>query len=111
MEEANIYIVDDDQALCHALSKIIEGLGFQTVICNSAEELLETLPLNEVGCILLDIRMGGLSGMELQQVLIQKGCKLPIIFLTGHATVKMAVQAVQLGAYDFLEKPFDNDRL
>ena len=111
MEDAIIYIVDDDKALCHVLSKIIEGLGLKTVTCNSAEELLEAIPLNEVGCILLDIRMGGLSGMELQQVLIQKDCQLPIIFLTGHGTVRMAVQAVQLGAYDFLEKPFDNDRL
>ncbi len=111
MEEATVYIVDDDKALCHILSKIIEGLGLKTVSCHSAEELLEAFPLNEVGCILLDVRMDGLSGIELQQVLIQKNCQLPIIFLTGHATVRMAVQTVQIGAYDFLEKPFDNDRL
>jgi len=111
MEEATVYIVDDDKPLCHALSQIINMVSLKNISCHSGEDLLASFPLSKIGCILLDIRMGGLSGLELQQVILQKECKLPIIFLTGHASVRIAVQAVQLGAFDFLEKPFDNDKL
>jgi FixJ family two-component response regulator len=111
MDEAVVYIVDDDEHLCAALSSVIGKFHLKTSIYHTAEEFLVALPLSNIGCILLDIRMGKMSGLELQQELTNKGCQLPIIFLTGHATIRMAVQAVKLGAFEFLEKPFDNDRL
>ncbi len=111
MSKAVVYIVDNDKQLCSVMSEIFDKFSLKSTSYHSAEDFIAAFPLSEIGCILLDMRMGKMSGLELQQDLISKGCQLPVIFLTGHGSVRTAVQALKLGAFEFLEKPFDNDGL
>jgi len=106
-----IHIVDDDSAVRDALGLLMRAEGLETRTHASAEAFLETLTPTSKGCVLLDVRMPGLSGLELQQVLKKKQAAMPVIIMTGYADVPMAVQAMKAGAVDFIEKPFDNDRL
>ena len=106
-----VYIVDDDDAvrdsLCFLLkSVVITGNGF-----SSGGEFLATYDPEWQGCILLDIRMPGISGMEVQRQLADLNCSLPIIFITGHGDIPMAVEAMHQGAYDFIQKPFHDQEL
>jgi RNA polymerase sigma factor (sigma-70 family) len=100
-----IHIVDDDAAYRKALARLLEASGYRVALYASAAQLLETLPPVEPGCILLDIQMHGLSGLELQERLAASGNPLPIVFLTGHADVPSSVRAIKAGAEDFLTKP------
>ncbi|MFY8105714.1 MAG: response regulator transcription factor, partial [Elstera sp.] len=105
-----IHIIDDDEAIRDALSWLIASRSVAVETWESAESFLAAYQPSLRGCLLLDIRMGGMSGMELFERLRAQGCSLPVIFLTGHADVPMAVAALKRGAYDFVEKPFnDND--
>ncbi len=106
-----IHIVDDDSAVRNALCLLMQAEGLQTRAYTSAEEFLEDITPTTVGCVVLDVRMPGLSGLELQQILQKKQVVLPVIIMTGYADVPMAVQAMKAGAMDFIEKPFDNNRL
>lgn len=106
-----IHIVDDDSAVRNALSLLMEAEGLQVRAYASAEEFLEGVTPATKGCLLLDVRMPGLSGLELQQALRKKRINLPVIIMTGYADVPMAVQAMKAGALEFIEKPFDNERL
>ena len=106
-----VYIVDDDDAvrdsLCFLLKSVdITGKGF-----SSGNEFLDAYDPDWEGCILLDIRMPGVSGMEVQRQLAERNCPLPIIFITGHGDIPMAVEAMHLGAYDFIQKPFHDQEL
>ena len=108
------YLVDDDEAIRDALSWLLESRGVNCRSWPSAEAFLahlEQTPGPLAGCIVLDIRMDGMSGLELFDLLIQRGCKAPVIFLTGHGDVPMAVGALKKGAFDFVEKPFDDNLL
>ena len=105
-----VYVVDDDRYICEAICELLEKLSICCRIFNSAEEFIDSLPLEESGCIILDISMRGMSGIELQKNLIELKCDLPIIFLTGNCTVGAAVDALKDGAFDFLEKPINNER-
>ena len=105
-----IYIVDDDPAILESLCWLIEGDGLPVVPFKNAQELLEA-PLRDAGCIVLDIRMPGMTGMELQEQLAATGHTPPIVFITGHGEVDMAVRAMKRGAFDFLQKPFDEQAL
>ncbi|SDG96593.1 response regulator transcription factor [Propionivibrio dicarboxylicus] len=106
-ENCVVHVVDDDGALRRALRFLLESVGWQVRLHASAEEFLEALaPLEAPACALLDIRMPAMSGLELQQILRERGVTLPIIFMTGHADVSMVVQAMKSGAADFIEKPF-----
>lgn len=106
-EHCVVHVVDDDPALRRSLRFLLESVGWQVRLHASAEELLETLQeLAVPSCVLLDIRMPSMSGLELQQVLRERRVGLPIVFMTGHADVSMAVQAMKSGAADFIEKPF-----
>ena len=109
--QATVHIVDDDAAMRNALSLLLvtESLPVRTYA--SAEEFLRSVQPTSRGCLLLDVRMPGMSGLELQQVLKEKQIAMPIIIMTGYADVPTAVQAMKAGAFDFIEKPFDNDRL
>ena len=106
-----IFLVDDDAAVCHALSVFLEGCGYVVRTFASAEAFLERVTGVTDGVMLLDQRMTGMSGLELQTELGRRRIELPIIFITGHGDVKMSVKAVKAGAVDFLEKPFSNEDL
>jgi FixJ family two-component response regulator len=104
-EQANVIVVDDDEAMREALSELILSAGFQPVTLGSIRELLETDLLQRPGCQILDVRMPGASGLDLQEYLARSGNPKPIIFLTGHGDIPMTVQAMKAGAVDFLTKP------
>ena len=107
----NIFLVDDDTAVCHALSLSLETSGYNVKTFLSAEAFLEEAEGELEGIMLLDQRMTGMSGLELQAELARHGIDLPIIFITGHGDVQMSVKAVKAGAIDFLEKPFSDEDL
>jgi two-component system, LuxR family, response regulator FixJ len=104
--EATIYIVDDDEAMRKSLALLLEGEGFGVKTYPSGKKFLENSKFAAKGCVLLDVRMPGIDGLELQQLLPQRGIYLPIVMITGHGDVPMAVQAMKTGAKDFIEKPF-----
>jgi two-component system, LuxR family, response regulator DctR len=106
-----VHLVDDDEAIRDSLSWLLQsrGLACQTYV--SAESFLAVWTGEIAGCLLLDIRMGGMSGLELFERLLESGNRLPVIFLTGHGDVPMAVSALKKGAFDFVEKPFDDNEL
>jgi len=103
-----IAIVDDDQSVQSDLQDLIESEGLSTLCFGSAEEFLDSGAQNEAGCLIADIRMPGMSGIELQAKLKADRCRVPIIFITAHGDAKMRIQAMRDGAVEFLTKPFDN---
>jgi two-component system, LuxR family, response regulator TtrR len=102
-----VYVVDDDEAVRDSLAWLLEASGYRVTGFATAESFLERYDPLAVGVLILDIRMPGMTGLELQEVLHQRGSLLPIIFITGHGDVPMAVKAMKLGAADFIEKPFN----
>jgi two-component system response regulator FixJ len=109
---ATIYIVDDDEGVRNSLRFLLKSVGHVCQTLASANEFLETYQPQQPGCLILDVRMPGMSGLELQQQLNLRGAIIPVIFITGHGDVPMAVEAMQHGASDFLQKPFrDQDLL
>jgi FixJ family two-component response regulator len=108
---AVIHIVDDDASFQKSLAQLLQALGYEVMRYASAERLLETPPDARLGCILLDVRMPGLSGPDLQDRLTQLGSLLPIIFLSGHGTVQTSVRVIKAGAEDFLLKPIAKEEL
>lgn len=109
---ATIYVVDDDDGMRRALSLLLSTVGYKTAVFASSKEFLDKVKTDAAGCLILDIRMPGMSGLELQQHLNRMGSMLPVIFITGHGDVPMAVQAMKEGAFEFVQKPFrDQDLL
>ncbi|WP_018411071.1 response regulator transcription factor [Methyloversatilis thermotolerans] len=109
-EHDQIHIVDDDEAIRDALGWLFRSRGHTVRLWPSAEALIDSGELGRCGCLVLDIRMEGMSGLELFAWLGEHGHRMPVIFLTGHGDVPMAVAALKQGAFDFVEKPFnDND--
>jgi len=109
--QAVVHIVDDDEAVRKALSFLMHSEDIPAFEYASAEEFLDKRAQLNPGCLLLDIRMPGMSGLQLLDELNKKNDMLPVVFITGHADVPMAVKAMKLGAIDFIEKPFDNEHL
>jgi RNA polymerase sigma factor (sigma-70 family) len=109
--ENTVFVVDDDQAMRHSLKWLIESVGLRVRTFGSAEDFLQTYYPGQAGCLLLDVRMPGMSGLELQSYLAREEICLPVIIITGHGDVAMAVKAMQAGAMDFIEKPFDDEAL
>ncbi len=107
--DAIVFIVDDDEAVRQSTAWLIESIGLKVTTFISADEFLEEYN-NEPGCIVMDVRMPGMSGLEAQEEMKNRGMTLPLIFITGHGDVPMAVRALKRGAFDFIEKPF-NDQL
>jgi len=103
-----IAIVDDDKSVQSALQDFIESEGLSTLCFGSAEEFLDSGVQDEAGCLIADIRMSAISGIELQSRLKADRCRIPIILITAHGDPKMRVQAIRDGAVEFLTKPFDN---
>jgi FixJ family two-component response regulator len=108
---STVHVVDDDALLRMALSRLLMASGYRVVQYESASEFLERAPSNDAGCILLDIDMPGMNGLQLQDQLGDAGNALPIVFLTGRGDIRMSVRAMKAGAEDFLEKPVDTDDL
>jgi RNA polymerase sigma factor (sigma-70 family) len=112
MSDATVFIVDDDQAVARSLRWLIETVRLQVETFASAQAFLDGYDAAKPGCLVLDVRMPGMSGLELQERLAaRRGYHVPIIFITGHGDVQMAVRAVQAGAFDFVEKPFNDQDL
>ena len=106
-----VAIVDDDDLMRSALQGLLKSAGLPAQVFASAEEFLKSGQQNEVGCLVADIRMPGMSGLELQEKLNAEGCGIPIIFITAHGDAKMRAQALRAGAVEFLTKPFDDEIL
>ena len=111
LEEAYVFIVDDDASVRDSLRWLIESVQLKVLSFNSAQEFLDGYKNQQTGCVVLDVRMPGISGLDLQEELRQQGFVLPVIIITGHADVPMAVRAFKSGAYDFIEKPFNDQHL
>jgi RNA polymerase sigma factor (sigma-70 family) len=110
-EEQTVFVVDDDVAVRDALSWLIKSVGLNVETYGSAQEFLENYKSERSGCLVLDVRMPGMSGLELQEKLTADKIALPVIVVTGHGDVPMAVRAVKAGAFDFIEKPFNDQVL
>lgn len=111
MSDPTLYIVDDDHSVRDSLALLLNFRGFRTREFASAEDFLAAWRPDWQGCLLLDLRMTGMDGLALQQVLSEKGARLPIVFLTGHGDIAQARAALKAGAIDFLEKPIDHEAL
>ena len=111
MTEQCVYIVDDDEAMRDSLQWLIESQGLAVRTFAAAERFLAACGDAMAGCIVLDVRMPGMSGLELYEKMNLRRCTLPVIFITGHGDVPMAVSALKKGAVDFIEKPFNDKEL
>jgi FixJ family two-component response regulator len=107
----HVFIVDDDKKVCASLSNFFKLHDFEVSTYSNAQSYLDDLDQNYMGCLVSDIDMEGITGLELQNSLNKIGCVRPTIFITGHANVNIAVEAMKLGAFDFFEKPFNPDLL
>ena len=106
-----VAIVDDDHSIRIAVQDLLEAVGFPVQAFASAEEFLRSGKQRETACLIVDIRMPGMSGPELQENLNAEGCRIPTIFITAHGDAKMRAQALRAGAAEFLTKPFDDEIL
>ena len=111
MPDLNVFIVDDDASVRDSLGLLLSLRGYRTATFSDAESFLQALSPDWRGCILLDIRMPGMDGLALQRRLLELGCSLPVIVITGHGDVESARHAFKAQAADFLEKPLDQGRL
>ncbi|MDD2535797.1 MAG: response regulator transcription factor [Macromonas bipunctata] len=110
-KKGTVYVVDDDEAVRDSLQWLLEGQDYRVRTFESAEAFLSRYEAREVACLIADIRMDGMSGMELQERLLERQSPLPIVFITGHGDVPMAVESMKKGALDFIQKPFDEAQL
>ena len=110
-QTATIHIVDDDEAMRKSLTLLMKSINLQPRSYESAENFLDNYSPTEKSCILLDVRMPGMSGPELQEVLPEHNIHTPVIVMTGHGDINTAVKSMKAGAVDFIEKPFDHDQL
>ena len=110
-KRGTIYVVDDDEGVRDSLQWMLEGKDFRVRCFDSAETFLSRYDAREVACLIVDVRMGGMSGVELQTKLIERRSPLPIVFITGHGDVPMAVDTMKKGAMDFIQKPFQEESL
>jgi FixJ family two-component response regulator len=111
MREQTVFVVDDDQAVARSLRWLFETVHLKVETFSSAQAFIDGFDPSKPGCLVLDVRMPGMSGLDLQERLAAQQIHLPIIFITGHGDVEMAVRAVKAGAFDFVEKPFSDQDL
>ncbi len=110
-KKGTVYVVDDDEAVRDSLQWLLEGKDYRVRCFDSAESFLSRYDPREVACLIVDIRMAGMTGLDLQDRLIERKSPLPIVFITGHGDVPMAVDTMKKGALDFIQKPFNEDAL
>lgn len=106
-----VFLVDDDSSIRQAMGMLLESVGLDNEIFKSADDFLQKVSDDRSGCLVLDIRMPGKSGLELQEILAARGNSMPVIFVTGHGDIPMAVEAMRNGAVDFIQKPFRDQEL
>jgi FixJ family two-component response regulator len=109
--DPTVFVVDDDPAMRASLSWLLESVGLSVVTCSTARSFLDTYKPEQPGCLLLDVRMPDMGGLDLQAELSSRNISLPIVIITGYAEVPMAVRAMKGGAFDFIEKPFSDETL
>lgn len=109
--EGTVYVIDDDAAMRESLEFLLDSAGFTVTLFSDASVFLKQMPGLSFGCVVSDIRMPGINGIDLLRNLKMKRSELPIIIMTGHGDIPLAVEAIKLGALDFLEKPFEDERL
>jgi RNA polymerase sigma factor (sigma-70 family) len=109
--QATVYVVDDDPSVRRGLRRLIESVGRTVETLDSAQEFLQKYDRERPGCLVLDVRMPGVGGLELQERLAEEGIEVPIIFITGHGDVPMTARAMKAGAMDFIQKPFNEQEL
>jgi two-component system response regulator FixJ len=110
-DKGKVYVIDDDEAMRDSLNFLLDSADFNVTLFETALNFLDALPGLEFGCVVSDVRMPGLDGIELLKRMKIVHSKFPIVIMTGHGDVPLAVEAMKLGAVDFLEKPFEDDRL
>jgi len=110
-DRGKVYVIDDDEAMRDSLNFLLESASFNVTLFESAQKFLDALPKLDFGCVVSDVRMPGLDGIELLKRMKADHNPFPIVIMTGHGDIPLAVEAMKLGAVDFLEKPFEDDRL
>jgi len=110
-QKGNVYVIDDDPAMRDSLEFLLSSAGFNVTLFDSALTFLDVLPDLAFGCVVSDVRMPGMDGIDLLRHLKKEPKALPIVIMTGHGDIPLAVEAMKLGAIDFLEKPFEDERL
>ncbi|MCM2296115.1 response regulator [Rhodoferax sp.] len=110
-KKGTVYVIDDDEAVRDSLQWMLEGKDYRVRCFDSAESFLSRFDAREVACLIVDIRMGGMTGLELQNRLLESSSPLPLAFITGHGDVPMAVDSMKKGAMDFIQKPFNEEQL
>jgi two-component system, LuxR family, response regulator FixJ len=111
LHRGKVYVIDDDDAMRDSLDFLLGAADFHVTLFESAQNFLNALPTIDFGCVVSDVRMPGIDGIELLKHLKAGGSLFPVVIMTGHGDVPLAVEAMKLGAMDFLEKPFEDDRL
>jgi len=111
MSEAVVHVVDDDESARESLAFLLEAADFEVVSHASALALLDALPLTGAGCVITDMRMPDMTGLELVRELNARGSRVPVIMITGHGDIPLAVEAMRAGVADFIEKPFGESRM
>jgi two-component system, LuxR family, response regulator FixJ len=109
--KGKVYVIDDDEAVRDSLQFLLDSADFEVSLFDSAQTFLDQLSTVQIGCVVSDIRMPGVDGIELLRRIKASRAALPVIIMTGHGDIPLAVEAMKLGAVDFLEKPFEDDRL
>jgi FixJ family two-component response regulator len=110
-KKGTVFVVDDDEAVRDSLQWLLEGNGYRVRCFDAAESFLSRYDPRELACLIVDIRMGGMTGLELQDRLLEEQSPLPVVFITGHGDVPMAVSTMKKGALDFIQKPFQEKEL
>jgi two-component system response regulator FixJ len=110
-DRGKVYVIDDDEAMRDSLNFLLDSANFNVMLFDAALKFLDVLPSLEFGCVVSDVRMPGLDGIELLKRMQACHSAFPVVIMTGHGDVPLAVEAMKLGAVDFLEKPFEDDRL
>ena len=110
-DRGNVYVIDDDEAMRDSLDFLLDSAGFHITLFESAHHFLDAVSSLDFGCVVSDVRMPGIDGIELLKRMKTNHSAFPVVIMTGHGDVPLAVEAMKLGAVDFLEKPFEDDRL
>jgi len=110
-ESFTVYVVDDDESIRRALKRLLRSMGYHAVTFDSAEEFMEATSCRGEGCLVLDIRLPGMTGLDLQEKLVSLGAKYPVIFMTAHDNLHWQERAKKAGAIAYLRKPFDEQSL
>jgi len=110
-QKGNVYVIDDDEAMRDSLLFLLDSAGYKVTLFESATSFLDSLPKLAFGCVVSDVRMPGIDGIELLKRMKAASNRFPILIMTGHGDIPLAVEAMKLGAIEFLEKPFEDERL